>query len=106
MLDDLKTFVMIFVEFFVNADKRTYAAIGVGLIVAVLYFGLFFKGTSGFKDDVNKAGQIPIVHRDFDRVESKWSHYKLLFWIILSVSSGVLAYHQLPDWFPGLIWRK
>jgi hypothetical protein len=74
----------------------------VGLLVAILYFGLFFRGASGFKDDVNKAGKIPIVHRDYDYVESKWSNNKLWIWICLSAGSGVLAYYQLPDWFPRL----
>ena len=100
MLHDLKEFYLILVHFFQRAGKQHYAAIGVGLLVAFLYFRIFFRDTSGFGEDVETAGKIPLVDRDYDYVESKWSYNKIIIWILLSVGSGVLAYYQLPDWFP------
>jgi hypothetical protein len=100
MFHDLKEFFLIPVQYFQHAGKQDYVAIGVGIIVAVLYFRLFFRDVSGFKDDINNAGKIPKLHRDYDRIDAKWSNGKIMFWIILSVGSGVLAYHQLPDWLP------
>jgi len=100
MLHSLKEFFSIPVQFFQQAGKLHYAAIGIGLLVAFLYFRLFFRDASGFSDDVDKAGKIPLLDRDYDFVEKKWSNNKIMIWILLSVGSGVLAYHQLPDWFP------
>jgi hypothetical protein len=102
MLNDLREFVMIFVEFFRNADKLTYAAIGVGVVVAALYFKIIFGGFSGFKDDVNKTGQTRIGHNSYDRVEGKWASHKIIFWLMLSIGCAMLAYHQLPDWLPDI----
>lgn len=99
--DDLEFFRIIY-HFFADGTKLTYAAIGVSAFVAFLYFKLFFRDISEFKDDADKAGKIPIVDRDYDYVESKWSNGKITIWILLSVSSGIIAYYQLPDWFPHL----
>ena len=59
-----------------------------------MYFSVFFRGASGFREDVDKAGKIPVVDRDYDYVESKYSYTKIMIWILLSVGSGVLAYYQ------------
>ncbi|MFZ1073476.1 MAG: hypothetical protein WAO21_08580 [Verrucomicrobiia bacterium] len=95
---------MIF-HFFANGTKLTYAAIGVGLLIAVLYFKLFFKDLSGFEDDAENASNIPMVDPDYDYVDSRWSNGKITIWILLSVGSGIIAYYQLPDWFPHLFQK-
>jgi len=100
MLHDLIEFFLIPVQFFQRAGKQHYAAIGVGLFIAALYFGIFFRGVSGFVDDLEKSGKVPLVHKHYDHVEAKWSHSKVMIWICLSVGSGVLAFYQLPGWFP------
>jgi hypothetical protein len=100
--DDGKFFWVIY-HFFADADRRTWAAIGFGLFVAFLYFRIFFRDVSGFEEDVDKSGKIPIVDKDYDYVESKWSGNKIWIWILLSVGSGIAAYYQLPELFPRLL---
>jgi hypothetical protein len=100
MLQSLKEFILIPIQFFQTATKLHYAAIGFGLVVAFLYFCIFFRDASGFGQDVAKANKIPLLDRDYDYIEKKWSHQKIMIWLALSVGSSVLAYHQLPDWFP------
>jgi uncharacterized membrane protein len=104
-LNDDKEFVRITYDFFVNADKRTYAAIGIALFVAFLYFGAFFRNASGFKDDVDKATDVPVLDKDYDPVESQWSDNKISIWLLISVVTGVLSYYKLPDWFPTIFGK-
>ena len=73
MLKDDTEFFRIIYHFFADGTKLTYAAIGVGLLVAFLYFRIFFRDVSGFGEDADKAGKIPIVDKDYDYVNSKWS---------------------------------
>src|SRR6266550_1642475 len=80
----------------------TCAAVGVGLLVAVLYFKLFFGNFRGFGKDVGNSGSDPLLDDDYDYVESQWSSNKILIWLLLSFGCGWLAYHQLPGWFPDL----
>jgi hypothetical protein len=100
MLNDLKEVFSLPIQFFQYATKQHYAAIGVGLLVALLYFRIFFRGSSGFREDVGNALKIPLADPDYDPIDKQWSHNKIMFWIFISVSSGMLAYYQLPDWFP------
>jgi hypothetical protein len=99
--DDLEFFRIIY-RFFADGTRLTYAALGVGLLVAVLYFRIFFRNVDGFEEDADKAGKIPILNQDYDYVESKWSHNKIMIWLVISIGSGIAAYYQLPDWFPHL----
>jgi hypothetical protein len=96
MLTSLKEFVAIFVRFFTEADKLTYFALGIGLIVAAFYFQLFFRKRDGFNDLPEDLKQGP----DF-----QWRKLKILMWIFISAGSGMLAYYQLPDWFPNFFKR-
>jgi hypothetical protein len=86
-------------DFFAQATGRTYAAIGIGLFFALLYFGIFFKGFSGFKDDVEESQKRSIwgIYYDY---ETGWARIKIMIWILISLGCGVLAYYQLPQWFP------
>ena len=102
MFRDIKDNLMRWFHLLNGASKLTYVATGVGLLVAFLYFKLFFGDRGGFKQDVENDAKIPILDKDYDHVESQWSYNKILIWILLSVGSGVLAYHQLPAWFPNL----
>src|SRR5689334_1636490 len=90
---------------FAHGDKRTYAAIGIGVFVAFLYFGAFFRNASGFKDDAEKAAGMPVVDGDYDYVETQWSKEKIWIWLLISVGTGVLSYYKLPDWFPGIFGK-
>jgi hypothetical protein len=100
MLKDDQEFFWILYRFFADGTKLTYAAMGVGLLVAFLYFRIFFRDVSGFEEDIDKSEKIPIVDKDY--VESKWSGNKIMIWIFLSVGCGIAAYYQLPAWFPHL----
>jgi hypothetical protein len=88
-------------HFFADGTKLTYAAIGVGLLVAFFYFRIFFRDVSGFEEDSKNDANIPILDKDYDYVNSQWSHNKITAWILLSIGSGVLAYYQLPQLFPS-----
>lgn len=94
--DDLEFFKIIY-RFFADGTKLTYAAIGISLFVAFLYFRIFFRDVAGFEEDVeNTAGN--------DHVNSRWSNGKITVWLLLSVGCGIAAYYQLPQWFPH--WFK
>ena len=74
----------------------TWASIGVGLVVAILYFKLFFGNRGGFNnlpEDLNQGS------------DCQWFKLKIWMWILISAGSGLLAYHQLPDWFPSFFQR-
>ena len=84
-----------------HGDKLTYVSIGVGLLMAFLYFGIFFGGISGFWEDFkNDNIRFPFLSKNYDYVNVQWSKDKIMLWIIISVGSGFLAYYQLPVWFP------
>jgi len=86
----------------IGVPPLTFAAVGVGLLVGVLYFKIIFGSFGGFRQDVENDAKIPFADKDYDFVESQWSHTKIAIWLLLSVGSGVLAYYQLPRWFPDL----
>ena len=105
MIKDNIEFLRIIYRFFADGTKTTYVAIGVGLVIAVLYFRVFFRDRSGFATDVSNAAKNPYTDRSFDYVDARWSRGKIWIWILLSIGCGILAYHQLPQWFPG-VFRK
>ena len=89
-----------------GASRLTYASVGVGLLIALLYFKLFFRDSAGFTEDTENAAKAFWLRRwvfwypNSQYVDYKWSEMKVLIWIGLSVGSGILAYYQLPGWFP------
>jgi len=87
-------------HFFASGTRLTYAAIGVGVLVAFLYFGAFFRNIHGFVDDLDEAGKSSEFNFPSDKVNRGWSDGKITIWILLSVGSGFLAYCQLPQIFP------
>ncbi|MDR3457438.1 MAG: hypothetical protein P4N60_08330 [Verrucomicrobiae bacterium] len=102
MLKDELEFFRIIYRFFADGNRLTYAALGVGLFVAMLYFRIFFRDVDGFEDDVDKSERIPILDKNYDYIDSKWSSNKIMIWLLLSVGCGIAAYYQLPDWFPHI----
>ena len=105
-LIDLREHFVRMVQAVTSAPKLTYAAVGVAVFVALLYFKLFFGDRDGFRQDVRNSAKSPILDPilggDYDSVDSHWSNLKISIWILLSVGSGALAHHQLPGWFPNL----
>jgi hypothetical protein len=110
MLDNLERHITKLVDILMHTSKLTYASVGVGLLVAFLYFRIFFYDGSQFEQDAENAAKAELMSRTlfwplrwiYDRDEFRWSELKILIWIALSVGSGILAYHQLPEWFPVL----
>jgi hypothetical protein len=93
MFTDHAQFGWIICTAFVYSAKAMYGAVSVGLVVAVLYFRIFFKSLSDFQD----------AWVDFGRgLFSRQLSARISFWIIISAGSGMLAYYQLPEWFPHL----
>jgi hypothetical protein len=85
-----------------NASPRAWAAIGVGVFIAVLFFKLIFGDFGGFIECVRywfQSDFISAVRGEW--TEDKWGSLKLFIWITLSIGCGVLSYYQLPGWLPG-----
>ena len=84
-----------------SGTKLTYAAIGVGLLVFLILFKMFFKDVAGFihcigfsvgsQQNSAGAGQLGA---------NRWSRIKLLLALILPGATGYAAYIFLPQWFP------
>jgi hypothetical protein len=71
-------------------SRLTCASVGVGLLVAAIYYRFFFGHWGGFNDlSYYKEGY-------------RWQFFKIRIWLAISAGSGVLAYFNLPGWFPSL----
>jgi hypothetical protein len=94
---------MDFIDSITHASRLTYAATGVGVLVAILFFKLFFTDFSGFWECVRywlRPDIISLFRGEWD--EDRWAELKLFIWAALSVGCGVLSYYQLPGWFPSM----
>lgn len=88
---------------FTSMSPRAWAAIGVGVFIAVLFFKLIFGDFDGFIECARFWFQPDFI--SFLRgewTEDKWGELKLFVWIGLSVGCGILAFYQLPGWLPGI----
>ena len=83
-------------RFFADADRLTWASIGVTVVVGFLYFRLFFPRRDGFDD-------LPDDYSTW--IDYQWAKWKIIAFIMLSAGTGILAYHQLPGWFPHIFKR-
>lgn len=79
-----------------NASPLDYAAVGVGVLIAVLYFKIVFGGFYRDPSDHAGGGWWPLGRA----VVLNWGTLKLIIWVGLSVGAGFLAHHQLPRMFP------
>ena len=86
-----------------SGSKLTYASIGLGLVVGVILFRVFFKGVGGFFHSVGfsigSSGN-PAVAAEPGLSSS--SRLKLLLATVLPVGSAYAAYLLLPRWFPTI----
>lgn len=80
-----------------HLTKLDIASIGVGLLVAFLFFKPLFGNSSGFRDSWGNFGSW-LPGRNWVNVE--WAELKIEIWLLLSVGSGFLAHYNLPGWFP------
>ncbi len=82
---------------------QLWAAVGVGAAFAALLFKPFFKDWSGFWSCIVfwlKPDWISWFQGE--GVEDWWGELKLGAWIAVSALVGLLTYHELPKWFPGM----
>lgn len=106
MIAEAKEHVVHLLQLVTTAPKLTYASIGVGLLVAFMYFKLFFKDSSGFAQDADNTAKIfwlrrwVFWYRNSQYDDCRWSELKVFIWVGIAAGSGILAYYQLPDWFP------
>lgn len=91
--DDAEFFRMIY-DFFAHGTRLTYAAMGVAILMAVLYFRIIFEDWDGFQDALNNS----------------WNYRgmspQLMLWLMISIGSGFLAYYQFPGWFPHIFGKR
>ena len=63
----------------------------VGVLIATAFFPLFFKGLSGFFEDLtDEAG--------FRQLSL--GQCKIILWLLLAVGGAYSAHYNLPRWFP------
>jgi len=105
MFNDIKELIVHLWHVLATTPRLGCASIGVGLLIAVIYFKLFFRDVEGFGEDVDRSPSgtwydlfLPVFYRSPDM---QWSDMKFIIWVAMSVGGGVLAYHQLPGWFPS-----
>jgi hypothetical protein len=96
MLKDDQEFFRTIYQFFASANRLTWTSIGVTVMMGFLYVRLFFPKPNGFND-------IPYGYTR--RADYQWLRLRVIIFIMISVGAGVLAYHQLPDWFPNTFRR-
>jgi len=98
MLQALKEFVSIPIEFFQQATKLTYASLVIAAVIGILYFKIMFRKPDGFDEH-------PTV--EWSRgAEYQWTKWKLITLGLICLLSYLAAYHQLPGWFPGVFLRR
>jgi len=77
------------------------AAGGLGLLVAFLFFKPFFGDWSGFWECVHywfTPDIVSIFRGEWE--DDRWASLKLFIWLALSVGTAIVAFYQLPGWFP------
>ena len=96
MLKEDMEFFRIVYRFFADADRLTWASIGVTVLIGFLYFRMFFRKRDSFNEIPDNYNRGP---------DLEWLKLKIAAFILLTIGTGILAYHQLPDWFPHTFRR-
>jgi len=84
-----------------GGSKLTYAAVAIGLIVALILFRIFFKSMAGLFHSIGfsfGAGGNPTVAAEPGLCSS--SRMKLLLMAVVPAGTGYAAYVLLPSFFP------
>src|SRR3954454_18997112 len=87
-----------------SGTKLMYSAIGVGLVVGLILFKVFFKDLAGFIHCIgfSVSSQSTGSGGAGQAAQSKSSRWKLLFGILLPAGSAYAAYIFLPRFFPAM----
>src|SRR5437016_13401185 len=86
-----------------SGTKLTYAAVGVGLVIGLILFRIFFKGVGGFFHSVGFS--VGSSGSDAVAAEpglSSSSRLKLLLITVLPPAFAYAAYLLLPKWLPNV----
>src|SRR3979411_74735 len=86
-----------------SGSKLMYTSIGIGLVVGIILFRLFFKHVPGLIHCVGfsvSTGKNPDVAAEPSLSSS--SRLKLLLGALLPPASGYAAYLLLPKYFPNI----
>jgi hypothetical protein len=94
--DDAEFFRMIY-GFFAHGTRLTYAAMGVALLMAVLYFRIIFEDWEGFQEALNEG---------YTSLFGGTISPRLMLWLMISVGCGFLSYYQFPVWFPHIFGKQ
>ena len=80
-----------------SGTKLTYAAICVGLLIALILFKLFFKNMAGIFHSIGFS-----ISSSGELGQDKTSRIKLLFALLLPPLCAYGAYMFFPKWFPTI----
>jgi hypothetical protein len=78
-----------------SGTKLTYAAISIGLLLALVLYKLFFKDMGGLFHSIGFS-----VSSKGELGQDKSSRYKLFFALIIPPAAAYGAYIMLPKWLP------
>jgi hypothetical protein len=74
-----------------NWTRLDSATAGTGVFLAVLFFPIFFKGFSGFWEDLTEFSA---------RTKLSFGQCKVIWWLLLAAGGAYSARVNLPHWFP------
>jgi hypothetical protein len=103
MIDSIKIQATHALQWMASGSKLTYAAVAVGLIIAVILFRLFFKSLAGLFHSIGfsfGSGGNPTVAAEPGLASS--SRMKLLLMALVPAGSGYAAYVFLPTLLPSI----
>ena len=103
MIDSIKIQATHALQWMASGSKLTYAAVAVGLIIAIILFRLFFKSLAGLFHSIGfsfGSGGNPTVAAEPGLASS--SRIKLLLMALVPPGSGYAAYVFLPTLLPNI----
>ena len=77
-----------------SASPLAYSSVGIGVLIAAIYFKIVFGDFQGFRESLAAVSKWQFWG------SLNWEVLKFVIWVLLSVGAGFLAYHQLPVMFP------
>jgi hypothetical protein len=103
MLNNIKDHANAVIVWASSGSKLTYAAVSIGLIIALVLFRLFFKSVAGLFHSIGfcfGAGGNPEVAAEPGLCSS--SRLKIILFSVVPIASAYAAYILLPTLFPGI----
>ncbi len=86
-----------------RASSQAWAAVAVVIVIAALFFKIFFGDFAGFAECLRyflRPNYASFLSQE--RPDDNWGSLRFFIWAALSFGCGLLAYYQLPGWFPTL----